>query len=98
LRGRYTLKQALDQLLGKSGFAYSLINDHTIAVANDIAASGKAPAPDRDAPARRGGESGGDPHSATRPAQAESAGPNPATRKRAARSTTHAAGAPEDEV
>jgi iron complex outermembrane recepter protein len=38
LRGRYTLQQALERLLSKSGFAYSLINDHTIAVANDGAA------------------------------------------------------------
>ena len=98
LHGRYTLKQALDQLLRNSGFTYSLINDRTIAVANDTSARSKASPPGSDASAKHGDEAA-DSHSATRPAQTESSGPNAGARKRAARkSKSGAAASPEDEV
>jgi iron complex outermembrane receptor protein len=42
IRGRYTLDQALSLLLRSSGFAYSLVNNHTIAVANSAPSSGTA--------------------------------------------------------
>jgi iron complex outermembrane recepter protein len=57
LHGRYTLEQALSLLLHASGFTYSLVNDHTIAVANGAAAPGAPGGPHSPPTAerRRGG-------------------------------------------
>lgn len=96
VRGRYTLKQALEKLLRPAGFAYSLINDHTIAVANDTAARKGAPGAARAANSSSSAEASG-PRSPTQPTQAAPSEADTAARKRAG-NPTGAPVMPEDEV
>ena len=101
IHGKYTLKEALEKLLGPAGFAYSLINDHTIAVANDTATprsrSGTGGGQAAKHPDDSAGGSG--PHKATLPAQTASSGADAAARRRAGKPAGAASGrTPEDEV
>ena len=100
IHGRYTLKQALEKLLGPAGFAYSLINDHTIAVANDTVAhgraSGAAGAQTSKHPEDSGAQSG--PHKLAQPGVSASAGADAAARRRAGKPADGGGRTPEDEV